>query len=173
MGRGRKDFRIANPSSAHSRRSLLSSWLFSRRLLPLLLYALIGPESLHAEPAALMVTNAWAPPSLAGAPTGVVYFTLSYPAGPADRLVSFSTPVAERAELHRSEMTNGVMSMRPAGPLPLKPGASVTLSPGGLHLMLIGLKAPLKLGDRFALTLTFEHAAPLTVEVAVASRGGR
>jgi copper(I)-binding protein len=134
-----------------------------------MLCALMPPTPLQAEPAAaVMVTNAWAPPSLAGAPTGVAYFTLAYRAGPPDRLLSFSTPVAERAELHRSEMSNGVMSMRPAGPLPLTPGQSLQLAPGELHLMLIGLKAPLKRGDRFPLTLTFEHQPPLTVEVEVA-----
>jgi len=77
--------------------------------------------------------------------------------------------VAERAELHRMEMKNGVMSMHPEGPLPLAAGDTVTLAPGGLHLMLIGLKRPLKSGDRFPLTLGFEKQPPVTVEVDVKS----
>jgi copper(I)-binding protein len=132
------------------------------------------PTTLWAEPpVGASVAEAWAPPSLAGAHNGVAYFTLAYPSGPPDHLVSLSTPVAQRAELHRMDMANGVMRMRPAGAVPLKAGDSVRLAPEGLHLMLIGLKAPLKVGERFPLTLTFEHQPPLTVEVEVAAGAPR
>jgi copper(I)-binding protein len=141
-----------------------------RRFILLILSALGLPATLRAAPpSGASVTDPWAPPSLAGAHNGVAYFTLAYPSGPPDRLVSLSTPVAQRAELHRMAITNGLMSMRPSGPLPLKAGDSVRLAPDGLHLMLIGLGAPLKAGDRFPLTLKFEHQPPLTVEVEVAT----
>jgi copper(I)-binding protein len=145
-----------------------------RSFLFLILCALSLPATLRAEPpVGASVAEAWAPPSLAGAHNGVAYFTLAYPSGPPDHLVSLSTPVAQRAELHRMDMANGVMRMRPAGALPLKAGDSVRLAPEGLHLMLIGLKAPLKVGERFPLTLTFEHQPPLTVEVEVAAGAPR
>jgi copper(I)-binding protein len=120
----------------------------------------------------IMASDAWARPSLAGARNGVAYLTLTNHGGAPDRLIGASTPVAERAELHRDEVKDGIMSMRPAGPLAIEPGDMVTLAPGGLHLMLMGLKQPLKPGDRFALTLTFEKQAPLTLEASVGERKG-
>jgi periplasmic copper chaperone A len=140
----------------------------TRRLVLALLLALSLPAPLLADGAGgVTVGAAWAPPSLAGAQTAVAYFKLVYPAGPPERWLSASTPVAKKAELHRHDMKDGVMSMGPAGPLALQAGDTVMLSPGGLHLMLLGLKQPLKTGDRFPVTLTFEHQAALTVEVAV------
>jgi copper(I)-binding protein len=139
----------------------------TRRLLLSALLLAAGVSARADRLANIQVTAAWAPPSLAGAHNGVAYFTLHDRAGPPDRLVSVSTPVAERAELHMMELKNGVMSMRPAGALPLAAGRAVTLAPDGLHLMLIGLKQPLRPGDRFPLTLSFEHEPPLGVEVEV------
>jgi len=82
-----------------------------------------------------------------------------------------STPVAATAEVHETTNDNGVMRMRPVPTLALEPGKSVTLTPGGYHLMLMGLKHPLKQGDSFPLTLTFAHAAPVTVQVSIAGPG--
>lgn len=137
----------------------------ARRLAFALLLVPVLPAALRAD--GPMVTKAWAAPSLAGARNGVAYFTLIYPPGPPDTLLGASTPVAGKAELHRDEMKDGVMSMRPAGPLPLKSGDTLALAPGGLHLMLMGLQQPLKPGDRFPITLTFEHRQPVTVEATV------
>jgi copper(I)-binding protein len=64
------------------------------------------------------------------------------------------------------------MKMRPVPSVALDTGKPVTLKPGGLHVMLMGLKAPLKAGDSFPLTLTFTHAPPLTVTVKVEAGGG-
>lgn len=114
-----------------------------------------------------IVDGAWAVPSLVGARNGVAYFNLENQTGVADRLMRASTSAAERAEVHRDEVKNGVMSMRATGPLPLAPGERIALKPNGLHLMLIGLKRPLRAGDHIAVTLTFEHHAPLTMEVPV------
>jgi hypothetical protein len=100
-----------------------------------------------------------APPSLVGARNGVAYFTLVFPPGPTDTLLGAGPPVAGKTELHRDAMQDGIMSMRPAGPLPLKPGDTLRLAPGGLHLMLMGWQQPLKPDDRFPITLTFEHRA--------------
>lgn len=139
-----------------------------RRLLLALLS--LWPLSLAAQVGAggpVAASDAWAPPSLAGARNGAAYVTLVNHGGAAERLVGASTPVAAKAELHRDEMEGGVMRMRPAGPLALAPGERLTLAPGGLHLMLIGLKQPLKPGDRFPVTLSFEHQPPLTIEATV------
>jgi copper(I)-binding protein len=124
------------------------------------------PLAVHAE-GGIMAEHAWAPPSLAGAPNGVAYLMLMNHGSAPDRLTGASTPAAARAELHREEMKDGVMRMRPAGTLDLPPGGMAQLAPGGLHLMLLGLKQPLKPGDHFPITLTFEHQAPITVETTV------
>jgi copper(I)-binding protein len=142
------------------RRSLLALALFG-------LLSLLAVTARAEEGDAVAVSHVWARPSLAGAKNGAAYFTVTNHAGAAETLTGASTPVAEKAELHRDEMKNGVMTMRPAGPLALAPGETVTLAPGGLHLMLLGLKQPLKPGDRFPITLTFAHQQPITAEATV------
>ena len=72
-------------------------------------------------------------------------------------LVSVSSPVAARAELHNTTMEEGVMKMRPVGRIELPAGKPVKLAPGGLHVMLIDLKQPLKPGDKVPLTLTVQR----------------
>jgi hypothetical protein len=67
----------------------------------------------------------------------------------------------------------GMMKMRPVPGLSVAPGKPVKLAPGGYHIMLMGLKAPLKQGDSFPLTLRFEHAAPMTVTVNVEAIGAQ
>ena len=115
----------------------------------------------------IMVMEPWAPPSLAGTHNGAAYFMLMNHGNTADRLISLSTPVAGKAEIHREEMTNGVMRMRPTGPLTLEPGEMITLKPGSLHVMLLDLKEPLKAGEHFPLTLTFEKGGTMTLEATV------
>jgi periplasmic copper chaperone A len=128
----------------------------------------------HAEdPAPIMAMHVWAPPSLAGARNGAAYLTLMNHGSEPERLLAISTPVAEAAEIHREEMTDGIMRMRPAGPLSLAPGESVTLAPGGLHVMLLRLKRPLTPGESFPLTLSFDHGGAMTVDATVENGGPR
>ena len=103
--------------------------------------------------------------------TGAAYFSLVNKGTAADRLVTIKTPVAEKAELHEDKMENGIMVMRPIGPLAIGPGQQTTLKPGAYHAMLIGLKHPLKQGDSFPLTLSFEKAGDIEVTVRVAGAG--
>jgi periplasmic copper chaperone A len=117
----------------------------------------------------ITVTHPWARPSAGAATTGAAYLTLT-DTGAADRLTAVSTPVAGTADVHETISDKGMMKMRPVeGGLALTPGKPVTLSPGGYHVMLMGLKAPLKAGDTFPLTLTFQHAPPQTITVIVES----
>ncbi|HUG23094.1 copper chaperone PCu(A)C [Piscinibacter sp.] len=99
-----------------------------------------------------------------GQPTGGAYLTLTNK-GPADRLLSVSANVGERVELHSMTMEGDVMRMRQVDTIDLAAGKTVELKPGGLHIMLLGLKAPLNAGDTFPMTLTFEKAG--TIEVVV------
>ena len=118
------------------------------------------------EPPHFQIDHPWARASAGPAKTAAAYLTI-VDQGQPDRLTGASTPVAAEATLHESMADMGMMKMRPVDGIALTPGKPVTLSPGGYHLMLTGLKAPLKAGDTFPLTLRFEHAEPVTVTVAV------
>ena len=88
-----------------------------------------------------------------------------------DRLLKVASPVAKKAETHTIETEGGVMKMRPVRAIEVSPGEPSVLKPGGLHIMLMGLKAPLKEGQEFPLTLSFEKAGSIEVEVVVQRAG--
>ena len=119
----------------------------------------------------LFVRHPYTLPSLAGAPNGAVYFKGIKNAGKeADQLVSAKTPMADAVEIHEMTMDGEVMKMRPLSRIDIPAGAEVSLvkgNPNGYHLMLLGLKRPLKDGDRFPVWLTFKQAGEVKVEVYV------
>jgi copper(I)-binding protein len=91
-----------------------------------------------------------------------------------DRLVGAETLAARAVEIHEQRMEDGVMRMRPLpGGVALPPGEAVTLGPGGLHLMLIGPTRAFARGQRVPLTLRFERAGEVAVELAVEAAGAR
>ena len=99
------------------------------------------------------------------------YLTLTAPAG--DTLVSVATPAAARAQLHEMRMENNMMSMGELEDgLPLPAGQAVALAPGGNHIMLMDVTAPLAAGDTVPLTLTFANAAPVEVTATVGQPAG-
>ena len=98
--------------------------------------------------------------------TGGGYLTLTSKGAP-DRLVSASTTISESVQLHSMRMEGDVMRMREIGSLEMPADTLVELKPGGFHLMFVGLKAPLKVGQSFPLKLKFEKAGEVTVEVKV------
>jgi len=122
-----------------------------------------------AQPAQLEVNNAWARATAGKADTGVAYVAIQSPT--ADRLVSLSTPVAKKAELHTMSMQGMVMKMRPLPGLDIPARQPVTLKPGGDHIMLMGLNQPLRAGQTFPLTLDFEKAGSRSVTVTVEKAG--
>ena len=140
----------------------------SYKLLAFILGIVVSSAAL-AQSGQLEVSNAWARATPGKAETGAAYLTIQSPT--ADRLVSASTPVAKRAELHTMSMEGMVMKMRPLAALDIPAGQAVTLNPGGMHIMLLGLKQPLHEGQSFPLTLTFEKAGPRVVTVAVEKPG--
>ncbi len=123
-----------------------------------------------AQAADVRIEDAWSRPALAGR-TGVVYLTVQDTGAP-DTLTGASTPVANQAELHESIVDHGVAKMRAVASLDVGPGKPVTLAPNGYHIMLMGLKQPLKAGETFPVTLTFAHAGAVTATVAVRSGSG-
>ncbi len=122
-------------------------------------FAQTGPVGVHA----------WARATIATAQTGGAYLVVHD--STADQIIGFSTPIAATAELHQSRMHDGVMEMRPVASLPVGPGHDAILAPGGYHVMLMGLKQPLKPGDHFPLTVTFAKAGAVTTDVTVERAG--
>jgi periplasmic copper chaperone A len=139
------------------------------RLLRVLAVLLALGGSAGAQEGVVDIAAAWARATPAGADAAAVYLTLQSPAG--DRLIGAETPVAREAGVHEMTMEGSIMRMRPVPSLDLPPGRAVTLKPGGLHLMLTGLKQPLQPGHVFALTLHFAKAGDRQVTVAVERAG--
>jgi copper(I)-binding protein len=101
------------------------------------------------------------------AKAGAVYMTIVNHGAGADRLIAVAADVSKTAHLHESVDEGGVASMRAVDALDIGPHGEVQLAPGGLHVMLLDLKQPLKQGAHFNLTLTFEKAGPVVVDVPV------
>ena len=124
----------------------------------------------QAQPTARVeVTKAWARATPGKSTIGAAYATVTAPAG--DKLIGAATPVAGSAQIHEHSMENGIMKMRQVDAVPLPAGQAVTLSPGGYHIMLMDLKAPLVAGQSFPLTLTFEKAGTVEAMVTVGGVG--
>lgn len=122
---------------------------------------------------ALRIGHPWSRPSPVGAPAGAGYMTVTNTGSTEDRLTGGSTPVAARLEIHEMSMTGGVMKMRPVtGGLVIPAGDTATLAPGGYHVMFIGLKAPLKVGDHVPATLQFQKAGSVEVDFLVQTPQG-
>src|SRR6516162_11900768 len=138
-----------------------------KRFLLTLLAGLLWAATAGAADSAIKIDKAWARATMQPGATGVVYLTVSNSGPAADRLVSVSSPVAAGAGLHIMLMEGTVMQMRPVDALDVKPGDTVQLKPGGLHIMLTNLKEALKQGQHFPLTLDFEKAGRVEVEVTV------
>lgn len=120
-----------------------------------------------AQTAAPHVEAAWARPTVAGQSAGGGYVTI-VGGSAADRLISISAPVSQQVELHTMEMQGDVMRMRQILDVPVAAKEQVAFKPGGKHLMFIGLKQPLQAGSSFPLTLRFEKAGDVTVQMKVA-----
>jgi copper(I)-binding protein len=136
--------------------------------------ALAAPAAEPAAPSAtVVVDNAWSRATPPGATVGAGYFTVTNKGTATDRLIGVTSAAADHAEVHEMTMKNGVMTMRPlANGVEIKPGESVQLKPGGNHVMMFGLKHPLKAGEKVQGTLTFEKAGTVNIEYAVQGIGG-
>lgn len=119
----------------------------------------------------VMVISAFARASATpNASTAAAYLTLTNHGSQVDRLTAVSTEAADMAHLHGTTTSaSGVISMGSLAALEIGPGQTVVMQPAGTHIMLMGLKAPLKKGSTLTLVLTFEKAGKLTVEVPVGS----
>lgn len=119
------------------------------------------------EIADLHIDHPWSRALPPVAKTGAAYLTIENHGERADRLLGVSTPVAGHAEMHEHIHKDGLMKMQQVETMALPAGDKVSFKPGSYHIMLFNLKQPLVAGERFPLTLQFEQAGELEVEVAV------
>lgn len=140
-----------------------------RRALPPLAFLLLLLTGAAAAAQGIQVLQAWARAPAGGGPAAL-YVTL-HNAGSADRLTSVSTDAAGMAMLHQSAEVGGVDTMRDLPSVALPAGGTVTMHPGGIHVMLMDLNRPLHAGGALSVTLTFAHAPPVTVSVPILPPG--
>jgi copper(I)-binding protein len=138
----------------------------------LLAIALLGTLLLSACSSATGITidDAWTRPAAQG-DNGAVYFLLQNHSAGSDELIAVSSDVAESVEMHETTMEGDVMQMQQVLSVPVKGKESIEFAPGGLHVMLIGLRQDLKVGDHFQITLQFAEADDITLNVPVQESG--
>jgi len=120
----------------------------------------------------ITLEKAWARPTVGQAP-GAVYVTIDNKGSSPDLLTGAFTDHAAMAMVHQNEVVNGIARMRMAGEINIPANDRVEMVPGGTHIMLEGLRAPLKTGDRFNLVLKFKQSGDKTVDVTVADAEGQ
>lgn len=121
----------------------------------------------------IQVHHPWSRATPPGAKVGVGYMEIRNRGKQADRLVAASTPVARRVEMHVTQRDGEIARMRQLKTFEIPGGERMLLAPDGAHLMLVDLVAPLKRGERFRITLRFERAGELEVEMEVQEMGSR
>ncbi len=143
-----------------------------RRFVPLLAAGLLaGPAAAHQyELGSLVIGHPWSRPTAAGAPMGVAYLSITNQGTGPDALIGASSPASSGVQFHQTTISEGMARMRPLGEIEIPPGATVKIEPGGFHLMLVALKAPLAAGKSVPLTLQFLRAGSVTVELSIEAR---
>jgi copper(I)-binding protein len=140
-------------------------------ILPLLLLSGGFAHSQTAGQNSIAIDHPWSRATPAGAKTGAVYATVINNGNLSDSLAGAVTPVGDQVQFHSVTEENGVSRMREMRTVDVRPGAKVTFIPGGTHIMIVGLKEPLKEGQSFPMTMTFEKAGKIDVMVPVAKVG--
>ena len=145
-------------------------------VLAVMMSCLLGAPARAEEVKAgdLVISQAWSRATPRGAKTGGGFLTIENKGSAPDRLVAVSGDFADKIEVHEMAVKNGVMTMRAVeNGLTIEPGKTVTLAPGGYHLMMLDLKAPLKQGDKLPVTLQFEKAGTVVVTLDVQGVGAK
>jgi copper(I)-binding protein len=140
------------------------------RSLLLPLAAFVAVATPVAAQAPNLHVSGWA---RAGVGSAAAYVSVHNGGRAADRLVGASSPLAERVSIHDSQNVGGVMRMRAAGPVSVAAGGSLAMKPGGLHVMLMGLKAPLRPGTKLPIVLRFEKAGLVRASLPVLPPGAQ
>lgn len=121
----------------------------------------------------LEIEHPWSRETPAGAKVAGGYFTVKNPGGAPDRLLSVTSDISAKTEIHEMAVNDGVMTMRQVeGGLEIPAGGALELKPGSYHLMFMGLKSQPRKGEHFDATLTFEKAGSVMVEFQVDDMAG-
>lgn len=145
-----------------------------RGLLPALLFVFCALAAAHNhEKGDIQVRHPWSRATPPGAKVAVAYMELRNTGSQPDRLLSASTAVAQRVEMHITQREGEVMKMRQVKTFEIPARERYALRPGGSHLMLVDLAQPLKKGERFSMTLRFERAGELEIELEIQEAGSR
>ncbi|MFV9875138.1 MAG: copper chaperone PCu(A)C [Rickettsiales endosymbiont of Dermacentor nuttalli] len=131
--------------------------------LMLLLFPVIG----FADNSNITITNMWAAPTIGNVENTAVYLDITNKGTEADTLLSAQTSIATKCELHKTVNTDGIITMTAIDKLVIPGNTVVKFAPNGMHVMLMGLNKKLVLGDHLLLTLTFEKAGTIIVDVPV------
>lgn len=122
----------------------------------------------------IRIDRPYARPTMPGQTSAGAYLTLENKGKSSDKLISITSPAAKSVEIHTMSMDGNVMKMREVPAIELKPDAKVAMKPGdGYHIMLIGIRQPLKVGDKIALTLTFEKSGKAEVSASVEDKDAK
>jgi hypothetical protein len=128
----------------------------------------------QADADMLAISQTWSRATPAGAKVASGYMTIKNNGPATDRLIGGSTDAAAKVEVHEMTTKDGVMKMREIeGGLPIAPGATIRLAPGGFHLMLVDVKKPLKQGDKVTVALNFEKAGKKEIKLSVLGVGAK
>ena len=119
----------------------------------------------------LHIQDAWARASIGTSRPTAAFLTIRNLGKQADRLLDVRSPVAGRAEVHVTRMSEGIVRMSPAKDVIIEPGNIMTFAPGSYHIMLMKLQKPLNKGETTRLTLNFERAGKVTIDVPVLGPG--
>ncbi|MBD8548581.1 copper chaperone PCu(A)C [Sphingomonas sp. CFBP 8760] len=138
-----------------------------------LIAALAAPASAQiTRHGSITAAGAWSRATSSRASIGAGYVTVRNTGAQADRLVSATSPRAAKVEIHTMSLDDGIMRMRPLpNGLEVPAGGEALLAPGGNHIMLIGLKSPLKAGERVPATLRFARAGDVRIQFKVVGAG--
>jgi len=118
------------------------------------------------------ISQPWSRATPKGAASGAGYMTVTNKGTAPDRVSCVSSDASAQCQIHTMTMEDGVMKMRPVeGGLEILPGQTITLKPGGFHIMLLDLKHPLEQGQSVKATLKFDHAGTVDVEYPIAGIG--
>lgn len=138
----------------------------------LMVLCLLFAASASAADAPIVVHDAWLRASLGQSPNTAGYMKIENRGASEDKLIGVTVSGANMAHVHESIMKDGVMQMNAVDALTIKPGQAMEMKPGGLHVMIMGLKTPIKVGETIQLRLQFARAGEITVDAQVRGVGG-
>jgi periplasmic copper chaperone A len=141
---------------------------------PLILaqFASLPAQAADYDVGSMHISQPWARATPKGASSAAGYMTITNKGTTPDRVSCVSSDAAAQCQIHSMTMDGGVMKMRPVeGGLEIKPGETVTLQPGGFHMMLVDLKHPLEAGQDVKATLKFDNAGTVEVDYPIAAIG--